>query len=167
MTEEPLIYKRYIKKDRSPGAGIFAQTIKEVRNQIPDACVEVLVPDFQGSREALITVLNARPDVLNHNIETIPRLYPFIRPEASFKRSLLVLKTARLCRPEIITKSGLMVGLGETEEEVIAAGSKHAKEVHGYTDKQLSDPSFQVEVKKAIKKKLSTVSITTIPRGKS
>jgi lipoic acid synthetase len=80
--------------------------------------VEVLIPDFQGSRESLRTVLEARPDVLNHNIETVPRLYPSVRPGAVYERSVALLKQAREIDPSIPTKSGLMLGLGETSAEV-------------------------------------------------
>jgi len=101
------------------GAAFFAQTIQEVRKQIPDAMVEVLIPDFQGNAEALKTVLKARPDVLNHNIETVPRLYPTVRPEANYDRSLEVLKRVQQHDYLIPTKSGLMLGLGELPSEII------------------------------------------------
>jgi len=100
------------------GAAFFAQTIQEVRKQIPDALVEVLIPDFQGNAEALKTVLKARPDVLNHNIETVPRLYSTVRPEANYNRSLEVLKQARQYDKSVATKSGLMLGLGELPDEI-------------------------------------------------
>ncbi|UCE51074.1 MAG: lipoyl synthase [Desulfobacterales bacterium] len=100
------------------GAGFFAKTIKEIRKRIPDACVEVLIPDFQGSAEALQTVLQARPDVLNHNIETVARLYPLVRPEANYKRSLELLERVQAFGFSIPTKSGLMLGFGEKREEI-------------------------------------------------
>ena len=100
------------------GAGIFAETIKEIRNQTPDACVEVLTPDFQGNKESLFTVLRAKPDVLNHNIETVARLYPRVRPQASYRRSLQLIKRARESNPDLPTKSGLMLGLGEYSDEI-------------------------------------------------
>ena len=100
------------------GAVFFAQAIQEVRKQIPDALVEVLIPDFQGNRNALKTVLKARPDVLNHNIETVPRLYSTVRPEANYDRSLEVLKQTRQYDRSIPTKSGLMLGLGELPAEI-------------------------------------------------
>ncbi|MCD6296930.1 MAG: lipoyl synthase [Deltaproteobacteria bacterium] len=100
------------------GAGLFAETIKEIRKKIPDALVEVLIPDFQGDTGALQAVLNAGPNVLNHNLETVPRLYPRARPEAVYGRSLDLLKNARAYTPHIPTKSGLMLGLGESPEEV-------------------------------------------------
>lgn len=100
------------------GAAIFAETIKAIRRQIPDACVEVLIPDFQGNEEALYTVLKAEPDVLNHNIETVPRLYPRVRPEANYRRSLNLIQQAHDYAPTLPTKSGIMLGLGETTVEI-------------------------------------------------
>ncbi len=100
------------------GASIFAQTINAIRQKMADACVEVLIPDFQGSRDALLTVLKANPDVLNHNIETVPRLYPRVRPQAIYRRSLDILKWANAFDPELPTKSGLMLGLGEKQIEI-------------------------------------------------
>jgi lipoic acid synthetase len=100
------------------GAGIFAETIEKIRQQIPDVRVEVLIPDFQGSRQALETVLNARPDVLNHNIETVPRLYTQVRPQADYQRSLELIQRAHAFDDALMTKSGLMLGLGESREEV-------------------------------------------------
>lgn len=101
------------------GAAIFAATIRAIRGRIPGCQVEVLVPDFQGSREAMATVMEAAPDVLNHNIETVPRLYKQVRVGARYERSLEMLAYAHELRPDIPTKSGLMVGLGETNEEVV------------------------------------------------
>ena len=100
------------------GASLFAGTIKEIRKRMPDAFVEVLIPDFQGNTAALKTVVEAHPDVLNHNLETVPRLYPLVRPEAAYRRSLELLKRTKQYDPAIPTKSGLMLGLGETPEEV-------------------------------------------------
>ena len=100
------------------GAGFFAETIKELRKNIQEVFVEILIPDFQGDKAALQTVLEARPDVLNHNIETVPRLYPVVRPEADYRRSLECLRWAKQYAPAIPTKSGLMLGLGELAEEV-------------------------------------------------
>ncbi|MEW5744785.1 MAG: lipoyl synthase [Nitrospirota bacterium] len=102
------------------GAAQFAATIREVRGLLPDAKVEVLTPDFKGDREALAVVLAARPDVFNHNVETVPRLYPTVRPQAEYRRSLEALRSAKEIAPDIMTKSGLMVGLGETMDEVLA-----------------------------------------------
>jgi lipoic acid synthetase len=100
------------------GASLFAQTIKEIRHRMADACVEVLIPDFQGNKDALKTVLLARPDVLNHNIETVPRLYPRVRPQAEYQRSLDILQWAYDYDSALPTKSGLMLGLGEKQQEV-------------------------------------------------
>jgi lipoic acid synthetase len=100
------------------GAGHFAATIYEIRRRMPAAQIEVLIPDLQGDRTALETVLRARPDVLNHNIETVPRLYPQVRPQADYRRSLELLSRSRKLAPSIPTKSGLMLGLGETAEEL-------------------------------------------------
>jgi lipoic acid synthetase len=100
------------------GASLFAQTIIEIRNRIADACVEVLIPDFQGDKDALKTVLKSRPDVLNHNIETVPRLYPRVRPQAEYQRSLNILQWAYEYDSDLPTKSGLMLGLGEKQDEV-------------------------------------------------
>ena len=100
------------------GAELFALTIQAIRERIPGCRVEVLVPDFQGSRAAMKTVMDARPDVLNHNIETVPRLYRQVRLGARYERSLEMLAHARELQPENPTKSGLMLGLGETLDEV-------------------------------------------------
>ncbi len=100
------------------GAGIFAATIRAVRQQVPQARIEVLIPDFKGSTQALHRVLEARPDVLNHNLETVPRLYATVRPEADYARSLALLRESRLQAPAVPTKSGLMLGLGETDAEI-------------------------------------------------
>jgi lipoic acid synthetase len=100
------------------GAGTFAATIRAIRRRKPEARIEVLIPDFQGSKDALETVLAARPDVLNHNLETVPRLYATVRPEADYQRSLDLLRESRSKAPGIPTKSGLMLGLGETEAEI-------------------------------------------------
>lgn len=100
------------------GGSFFARTIDEIRKRKPDALVEVLIPDFQGSQDALQTVLDARPDVLNHNLETVPRLYSSVRPEADYRRSLECLRWAKQYDPAMPTKSGLMLGLGESAQEV-------------------------------------------------
>ena len=102
------------------GAAFFAETIEAVLRRMPSAKVEVLIPDFQGNAQALQTVLNARPDILNHNIETVPRLYPIVRPQARYRRSLQLLARVQKYAPEIPTKSGLMLGLGESFEEIRA-----------------------------------------------
>ena len=100
------------------GAEIFAATIKAIRNSSPDCRVEVLIPDFRGSAESLTTVLNASPDVLNHNLETTPSLYSRVRPQALYHRSLELLSRAR--QLGAITKTGLMLGLGEGRDEVMS-----------------------------------------------
>ena len=100
------------------GAGIFAETIQEIREEVPGCAVEVLTPDFKGDRDALKTLIDARPDTFNHNIETVPRLYPAVRPQAKYDRSLEVLRHVKELNPNGLTKSGFMVGLGEAEEEL-------------------------------------------------
>jgi lipoic acid synthetase len=102
------------------GAELFARTIEAIRERIPGCKVEVLVPDFQGSHAAMEIVMNAHPDVLNHNIETVPRLYRQVRLGARYERSLEMLAYAKRLRPFIPTKSGLMAGLGETRDEVLS-----------------------------------------------
>ncbi|WP_027188971.1 lipoyl synthase [Paucidesulfovibrio longus] len=103
------------------GAAHFAATIRALRAAQPDCTVEVLIPDFQGDRDALKTVLDAGPDILNHNVETVPGLYDRIRPQAEYRQSLDLLARSKEIAPEIPTKSGLMVGLGETDEELLRA----------------------------------------------
>lgn len=103
------------------GAGIFAETIRAIRRELPGATVEVLTPDFQGNMENLSIVLEARPDVFNHNLETVKRLQAAIRPQASYGRSLAVLRAAAESPDPPAVKSGIMVGLGETDEEVSEA----------------------------------------------
>jgi lipoic acid synthetase len=102
------------------GSGHFAATIRAVRQVLPACTVEVLIPDFQGDESALGTVLDARPDVLNHNLETVPPLYETIRPQADYRQSLAVLENAKRLAPAIPTKSGIMVGLGETDDQILA-----------------------------------------------
>jgi lipoic acid synthetase len=102
------------------GAEIFARTIAAIRREAPACRVEVLIPDFQGSAAALDTVLRARPDVLNHNIETVPRLYGPVRPGSRYTRSLELFRRAREHATEPVTKSGMMLGLGEEADEVRA-----------------------------------------------
>ena len=101
------------------GAEIFALVIRAIRERVPGCGVEVLTPDFQGKREAIETVIEARPDVFDHNIETVPRLYRPARPGSRYERSLDVLAHAGSLNPAIPTKSGLMLGLGETQDEVL------------------------------------------------
>jgi lipoic acid synthetase len=109
-----------VTRDDLPDGGAFhlAKTIRSIRDQMPNTRVEVLVPDFQGSEWALNIVMEARPDVINHNIETVPRLYPKVRPQADYRRSLQLLKWSQDIDNRILTKSGLMLGLGEEPEEV-------------------------------------------------
>ncbi len=99
------------------GADHFAETVRQCRNCSPEATIELLIPDFRGNQDALDTVLAASPDILSHNIETVPRLYPAVRPQADYQRSLDLLAYAY--NKKIVTKSGFMVGLGETEKEVV------------------------------------------------
>jgi lipoic acid synthetase len=101
------------------GAGVFAETIRAIHRRRPDCRVEVLIPDFQGQEAALRAVLEAEPDILNHNTETVPRLYRIARPGGRYPRALELLDRARRWSPEIPTKTGIMVGLGETTDEVI------------------------------------------------
>ena len=103
---------------RDGGATQFALTIKALRDTIPAVSVEVLTPDFKGDKDSLETVLNEGPDIFNHNLETVPSLYKRVRFEADYRRSLEVIKMARTMRPDIIVKSGIMVGFGETIDEV-------------------------------------------------
>ena len=101
------------------GAGQFARVVEELRALASPPAVELLVPDFRGDRFALATVVAARPDVLAHNVETVPRLYPRVRPRASYERSLGLLSAARAMAPDLALKSGLLVGFGETNAEVV------------------------------------------------
>src|SRR5205823_10031270 len=101
------------------GALQFAQTIHALRAALPDAAIEVLTPDFRGDADAINVVVNAKPDYFNHNVETVPRLYDFVRPGARFEQSTRVLAHAKRLDPTIVTKSGLMLGLGERRDEVI------------------------------------------------
>jgi lipoic acid synthetase len=103
---------------RDGGAFMFARTIGELKARDEKMRVEVLIPDFRGDRDALAAVVSARPDVINHNIETVPGLYPKARPGADYNRSLALLSRVRALNPDILTKSGLMLGLGETADEV-------------------------------------------------
>lgn len=111
-----------VDRDDQPdgGAHIFARCLELIHQMVPSCTVEVLIPDFKGRRDALALVMDARPDILNHNVETVPRLYPAARPQADYGQSLRVLQMARALDPQATTKSGIMVGLGETWDEVIA-----------------------------------------------
>jgi len=101
------------------GASMFAQVVRNIRDLCPSCRIEILVPDFQGCAEALRIVLEEKPDILGHNLETVPRLYPIVRPEAVYSRSLQLLKEAKAIDPTIKTKSGIMLGLGECEGEIL------------------------------------------------
>ena len=111
-----------VNRDELPdgGAAIFAETIRAVRRNSPGTTIEVLIPDFKGDRKALATVMAAKPEILDHNVETVPRLYRRVRPQAEYARSLAVLRVAKEIDPEALTKSGLMVGLGEERDELLA-----------------------------------------------
>lgn len=101
------------------GAGIFAGTIREIKARVPDCRVEVLIPDFKGEEASLRTVLDARPDILNHNTETVPRLYRMARSGGKYSRCLELLERSTQIAPHIPTKTGLMVGLGEEQDELV------------------------------------------------
>jgi lipoic acid synthetase len=101
------------------GAGVFAETVAQIRAQRPHCTIELLIPDLQGDPKALGAVMEAKPDILGHNMETVPRLYGTVRPQADYGRSLQVLATAKALGTPTLTKSGIMVGLGETREELL------------------------------------------------
>ncbi|MBI2323648.1 MAG: lipoyl synthase [Chloroflexi bacterium] len=111
-----------VNRDELPdgGASVFAETIREIRRRSPGTTVEVLTPDFRGHGDALDVVLAARPEVMAHNVETVPRLYARVRPQAVYERSLEVLRRTCERAPDLVCKTGIMVGLGETEDEVLA-----------------------------------------------
>jgi lipoyl synthase len=119
-----------VNRDDQPdgGAHIFARTIEEIRRRVPDCKVEVLIPDFRGDWNALNAVLRVRPDVLNHNTETVPRLYRQVRKGALYERSLELLRRAKETHPDVPTKTGLMLGLGEEKGEVLATIEDLAKQ---------------------------------------
>lgn len=104
---------------RDGGADIFARTIRAIRRRSPRTTIEVLTPDFAGDRDAIRTVAEAGPNIFNHNTETVPRLYARIRPKADYEGSLRLLEYVKELRPGLVTKSGVMVGLGETTEELL------------------------------------------------
>ena len=110
-----------VTRDDLPDAGAshIVQTLSEIRAKCPETGIEVLISDLQGNLDALSRILEARPEVLNHNVETVPRLYPSVRPMADYRRSLKLLGEAHAFEPRPVTKSGLMLGLGETQEEVL------------------------------------------------
>ncbi len=105
--------------DNVGGARIFAMTVEQIREQQPGCRVEILIPDFQGNEEALCIVVAARPDILNHNTETVPRLYRAVRSGARYERTLNLLRRAKEIDPTIITKTGVMVGIGESMDELL------------------------------------------------
>jgi lipoic acid synthetase len=110
------------------GAEIFAETIRAVRRRCPDVGLEVLIPDFEGNWDALAAVMEARPDILNHNMESIARLYRIVRPQAKYARSLELLRRAKELDPTVVTKSGMMLGVGESLDETREA-MRHLREV--------------------------------------
>ena len=128
--------------DNLGGARVFAEAIREIRQLVPDCSVEVLIPDFQGLEDALRIVLDARPDILNHNTETVPRLYPAVRSGARYRRSLRLLANVKKFAPEMLSKTGVMVGLGESMEELLAVfGDLAAQHVDILTIGQYLRPS--------------------------
>jgi lipoic acid synthetase len=133
-----------VNRDDQPdgGAAIFARTISQIRERVPGCKVEVLIPDFRGEWSALETVMAARPDVLNHNMETVPRLYRRVRKGAVYERSLELLRRAAKMAPGLPTKTGMMLGLGETRDEVLAAmGEIAAQGTHILTLGQYLQPT--------------------------
>ncbi len=110
-----------VNRDELPngGAHIFANTLREIRKRVPTCTIEVLIPDFKGNRAALQEVMDAQPEILNHNTETVPRLYRTVRPQANYQQTLRVLTGAKELDPQALTKTGIMVGLGETKEEIV------------------------------------------------
>jgi lipoic acid synthetase len=119
-----------VNRDELPdgGAEIFSATIRGIRERCPETSIEVLIPDFEGNWEALAAVLDAGPEILNHNIESIARLYRIVRPQAKYHRSLELLRRSKEAAPQIRTKSGMMLGVGEETEEVLQAMA-HLREV--------------------------------------
>src|SRR6185295_16647352 len=102
------------------GAWAFAETIRQIKLRNPQTSVEVLVPDFQGKEDSIRTVLEARPDIYNHNTETVPRLYKRCRPGGRYERVMRIVQAAKRLAPDIPTKTGIILGMGETTEEVEA-----------------------------------------------
>ena len=143
-----------VNRDEQPdgGAWVFAESIHWIRELVPGCTIEVLIPDFQGNREALAKVLAARPEILNHNIETVPRLYRTVRPQARYRQSLDLLHRAKRLDGRAVTKSGLMLGLGETLPEVLAVmDDLRAHEVDILTMGQYLQPSrFHLPVERYV-----------------
>lgn len=110
-----------VNRDEQPdgGAWVFAETLHWIRQLVPGCTVEVLIPDFKGDQEALQVVMDAKPEILNHNTETVPRLYKTVRPQAKYLRTLELLQRAKEMDPSALTKSGIMLGLGETWDEIL------------------------------------------------
>jgi lipoic acid synthetase len=126
------------------GSAIFARTILEIRRRVPDCKIEVLIPDFRGDWRALENLMAARPDVLNHNMETVPRLYRRVRKGAVYERSLELLRRAREISPDTPTKTGMMLGLGEMREEVLQAMEEIAAQgTHILTLGQYMQPTHE------------------------
>ena len=126
------------------GSSIYAATIARLREYVPGCGIEVLIPDFMGNWGALATVMDARPDILNHNVETVPRLYRRVRPKAIYEQSLELLGRAKELAPGVVTKSGLMVGLGETRDELLETfGNLRARDVDVLTVGQYMRPTMQ------------------------
>jgi lipoic acid synthetase len=126
------------------GAAHFAKTVFWVKNLNPGIRVELLIPDFEGNLNALKTVVDSGIEILNHNIETVPRLYGKVRPGHTYERSRNILRTAKQIRPEVLTKTGLMLGVGETQEEVMATlEDMRADQVDIITLGQYLQPSFK------------------------
>jgi lipoyl synthase len=135
-----------VNRDELPdgGAMIFARTIQEIRKLCPGTTIEVLTPDFEGDRDALKLVMDERPDLYNHNLETVPRIYKHVRPQAKYKRSLEVLRNAKELMPGAVTKTGIMLGVGETWDEIIdVMGDVIDHNVDIFTIGQYLRPSFK------------------------
>ena len=160
---------------RDGGADIFARTIRAIRRQSPGTSIEVLTPDFGGDWEAVATVVEARPDIFNHNTETVPRLYPSIRPKAVYERSLELLRRVKAQAPEMVTKSGVMVGLGETHGELLKVfGDMRAHDIDVLTVGQYLRPSqkhapvvryYEPDEFKTLKDEASTLGFGHVESG--
>ena len=116
------------------GAPIFAMVIRRIRELHPGCSIEVLIPDFKGSLEALKIVMDARPEILNHNVETVPRLFKLVQPQDRYEWARATLTNAKQLDPEVLTKSGIMVGLGETMDEVQGGDARPAQLGRGHPD---------------------------------
>ncbi|MEZ4620323.1 MAG: lipoyl synthase [Caldilineaceae bacterium] len=133
-----------VNRDEQPdgGAWVFAESLEWIRRLVPGCTVEVLIPDFKGDQAALQIVMDAKPEILNHNTETVPRLYKTVRPQARYLRTLELLKLAKTMDPSALTKSGIMLGLGETWDEVLQVmDDMRAHEVDIITMGQYLQPS--------------------------